>query len=61
MTPVELAKVLGVTRRTIDKWRREGRGPKLVLLGRRVVRYQESDVQEWLNKNKEVATEDSEE
>jgi excisionase family DNA binding protein len=48
MTSVELAGMMGVHRSTPKKWRREGRGPRYLKLGKSV-RYALTDVQAWLN------------
>ena len=47
-TPAQVARSLGVSVRTLGKWRHLKKGPKYLSLGR-VVRYWVSDVEEWLN------------
>jgi prophage regulatory protein len=44
----ELAKMLGVTRQTIYLWLHAGRLPQPVRLGRRVIRWPEQEILEWL-------------
>jgi predicted DNA-binding transcriptional regulator AlpA len=46
-TEDELAQQLDVATRTLDRWDREGRGPKRTKLGRRVL-YKKSTVAAWL-------------
>lgn len=46
----ELAELLGVTKRTVENWRSNGKGPAYVKLGN--VRYGIEDVQAWLASNK---------
>ena len=41
------AKVLGVSVRTLEKWRSEGGGPKFVKMSHRCVRYRMCDLQEF--------------
>ena len=44
---VEAAKQLGISVRTLQRWRREGGGPRFTRLGLRRLGYQESDLQTW--------------
>ena len=49
LTPKDLARLTGRRPRTLEIWRREGRGPAFVRLsGRRGVRYPSSAVKAWL-------------
>lgn len=43
-----LAKILELHPDTLRRWRREGRGPRYVPIGRRVIRYTLEAVDEWL-------------
>lgn len=43
----ELALELGVTRKTLDRWAVEGKGPAITKIGRRVL-YRRSAVDAWL-------------
>ena len=43
----QLAEFAGVSVTTIYHWRWEGKGPKAVKVGR-YLRYQESDIEKWL-------------
>ncbi len=45
----EVAKILGMTRGALATMRFEGRGPRFLKISARVVRYRESDVNEWLD------------
>jgi excisionase family DNA binding protein len=47
MTTEELAELLGVTDRTIKRWRVSGDGPPHLLFGR-TVRYHPARVQAWM-------------
>jgi excisionase family DNA binding protein len=47
MTQKQLAELLNVSERTIERWRVEGRGPKFVACGPRKRLYREADVAEW--------------
>ena len=47
----QLAKVLGISSKTLSAYRRDGTGPEYVKLGH-LVRYQMEDVQAWLEEKK---------
>lgn len=47
----ELADVLGVSTRTILRWRRDGSGPPYCRIGPRCVRYRYTDVLAWADAN----------
>jgi excisionase family DNA binding protein len=48
--PDHLAAVLGVSRETIRKWRRDGFGPRFMRVGPRLVRVRAGDVRAWLDR-----------
>lgn len=50
VTPTELANMLRVTRKTVDRMNAAGIGPRRVKLSPRRVGYRLADVQEWLEK-----------
>lgn len=52
MTTEELAELLGVTDRTIKRWRECGDGPPYMLFGR-TVRYHPGRVQAWMLSNEQ--------
>lgn len=52
----QLAEMLGLTPRTLERWRRDGLGPAVLTLGRSV-RYRLSDVNFWLAQNVHTAKE----
>ena len=58
LTPTEVADVLGVSIRTLERWRFEGRPPRFHRVGR-AVRYLEADVVEFINKGCRTSTSDS--
>jgi len=47
LTETELAAELRVSRRTLQRWRTEGRGPRWIRVGK-APRYKWGDVQAWL-------------
>ena len=51
----QLAALLGVAPKTLEKWRWKGAGPRFVKLGRRVV-YNEEDVIEFVVAQTKVST-----
>jgi excisionase family DNA binding protein len=46
-TQDELARQLGITRKTLDRWATEGKGPKVTRIGRRIL-YSKKTVAAWL-------------
>jgi hypothetical protein len=46
----QLAEILGVSTRCLEKWRLEGRGPKFYRVSRTLVRYKLSDVNAFMEK-----------
>ena len=55
LTQRRLAGRLGVTRRTLERWRTEGIGPPFVKIGRGV-RYDENDLSAWLVTRRRLST-----
>jgi len=47
LTTRELAEHLGVSVRTLYRWRKIGHGPRAIIRGK-WVRYQTSDIEKWL-------------
>jgi hypothetical protein len=46
-TQGELARELGVTRKTLDRWKLEGKGPSITKIGRKIL-YSRKGVISWL-------------
>ncbi len=46
----EVAQLLQCTKSALRRWRREGRGPRFVRLGR-LIRYSPSDLEEFIEQN----------
>ena len=53
------AQILGVSRRTLEKWRVVGGGPRFRKFGR-AVRYARADLHEWAEEQARVSTSDTE-
>ncbi len=51
---VRAANFVGVSRRTLEKWRYEGSGPPYLKLGRRVL-YCLPDLEEWINRRRRLS------
>lgn len=52
----EAAAILGVSRRTMESWRRQRYGPPWVRLGRRgAVRYRRAEIERWIEQRAEAA------
>jgi excisionase family DNA binding protein len=47
-TQAELAQELGVTRKTLNRWKVEGKGPAITKLGRKIL-YSRKAVATWLS------------
>jgi predicted DNA-binding transcriptional regulator AlpA len=47
LTPLELAQRLGVSLRSIERWRTTGEGPAFVRAGARAVRYPLAAIEAW--------------
>jgi excisionase family DNA binding protein len=47
LTQKQLAELLNLSERTLERWRVEGRGPKFVAMGPRRRLYRLTDVDEW--------------
>ncbi len=45
----ELSDLLGISKVTLWRWRKEGMLPVPILLGNRVVAWREDDINAWLN------------
>lgn len=51
LTTEELSEILKIPARTLRFWRKENRGPPWLKMGRSV-KYRESEVSEWVNKQR---------
>lgn len=49
LRPREAARYVGVSRPTIDRWRKAGKFPKALQLGVQSIGWRRSDLDEWLN------------
>ena len=52
MTRDDLARYLGVARKTVERWARAGIGPQEIRI-RGVIRYRRADVEEWLTRQQQ--------
>ncbi len=51
----QAAELIGMSKRTLEKWRGEGTGPPFLKLGRRVL-YSVADLEEWLRSRRRRST-----
>lgn len=51
MLPAEIAETLRVSPRTLRRWRRTGKGPPCLTVGR-IILYPEQDLEEWIRRKK---------
>ncbi|MCA9646081.1 MAG: helix-turn-helix domain-containing protein [Acidobacteria bacterium] len=58
LTEVEAATYLNLTRRALQAWRYQGRGPKYVKISARAVRYRVEDLQHWVETRLRTSTSD---
>ncbi|NDF11810.1 MAG: DNA-binding protein [Proteobacteria bacterium] len=58
LTPTELAELWGISENTLRKWRWEGKGPRYVKLGERVV-YRRNDIDAYASANIYTSTSDN--
>ncbi len=52
----QAAEFLGISRRTLEKFRMTGGGPRYVAISGRCVRYDPADLEAWLDSKKRVNT-----
>jgi predicted DNA-binding transcriptional regulator AlpA len=48
LLPTEVAALLGVGVRTLERWRSTGEGPRYIRLSRKTIRYQDASVQAFI-------------
>jgi hypothetical protein len=56
LTEAEAAAWLKVQIFTLRKWRREGRGPRFIRCGRRLIRYMDTDLCGWMEGHRYSST-----
>lgn len=49
--PIEVARILRVSERTLERYRQLGIGPRYIKLGNRLIRYLMIDVEQWTQSN----------
>ena len=52
--PREVARYVGLSRPTIDRWRKAGKFPKAIQLGPQSIGWRRSDLDAWLNERPSV-------
>ena len=55
------AQFLGISVRTLERYRVSGTGPRFCRLGHRLVRYREADLEEWVRQSLRASTSESSE
>lgn len=50
LTPEETARALGISSRTLQRWRKQGTGPAFIKIGN-TIRYQAKEIETWLQQN----------
>lgn len=58
LTEAEAAAYLSLTKRALQAWRYQGRGPHFVKISARAVRYRLEDLQEWVGDRLRRSTSD---
>jgi prophage regulatory protein len=54
LRPRDAARYVGLSRPTIDRWRKAGKFPKALQLGAQAIGWCRSDLDEWLNSRPSV-------
>ena len=54
LRPREAARYIGVSRPTLDRWRKDGNFPKALQLGAQAIGWRRSDLDEWLDQRPSV-------
>ena len=49
LRPREAARYVGLSRPTIDRWRKAGKFPKALQLGSQAIGWRRTDLDDWLN------------
>lgn len=58
LTEVDAAAYLNLTRRALQAWRYQGRGPRYVKISARAVRYRPEDLESWVETRLRSSTSD---
>ena len=58
LTEIEAAEYLQLTRRALQAWRCQGKGPKFVKISARAVRYRQGDLEQWVEDRLRSSTSD---
>lgn len=58
LTEVEAAAYLNLTRRALQAWRYQGRGPRYVKISARAIRYRPEDLNDWIETRLRSSTSD---
>ena len=58
LSTAQAAEYLGVRRRTLETWRRNGAGPPFISISKRCVRYRKTDLDRWLEERVRRSTSD---
>ena len=58
LTETEAARYLGFSNRTLQSWRLRGCGPRFVKVSSRCIRYQRSELENWVTANLRSSTSD---
>jgi len=59
MTTVEAARLLALSKKTLECWRHQRRGPRFIKVGGRAVRYRRRDLENFLAACQVVETTDT--
>ena len=60
LSEAQTARCLGISVSGLRRWRRDGQGPPFIRMGR-LIRYDESDLGQWLEANKIRGTSEAKE
>jgi predicted DNA-binding transcriptional regulator AlpA len=56
LDPKRVATILGISTRTLERYRSAGKGPPYTKIGGKLIRYRQSDVETWIQQNLSYST-----
>jgi len=56
LTEGQAAEILNLTRRALQSWRVQGRGPKFVRISGACIRYRQEDLSDWIESRLRTST-----
>ena len=54
LTPLEVATLLKISHKTLERWRADADGPPYHIIGRRNIRYDPADLEAWIKSGRRL-------